>query len=127
MESLKKDSGRQVDYETLVVKFQVERWWKGEVTTEIILLTSETKNSDGTGSNSGCDYSFKKGESYLIYANGKGSQLRTDACSRTKLLTKAEVDLKILGEGKEPVEKKNEPNKSLDVRAKQLLFMNIFR
>jgi len=125
MESLKKDSGRQVDYETLVVKFQVERWWKGEVTTEIILLTSETKNSDGTGSNSGCDYSFKKGESYLIYANGKVSQLRTDACSRTKLLTKAEADLKILGEGKEPVEKKNEPNNSMDVRAKQRLSFNV--
>jgi hypothetical protein len=117
MESQKDDSGNRIDYETKIVKFQVERWWKGEPVSEIFLVTDNTKNSDGTGSGSSCDYHFKEGESYLVYAQGKKSELRTHSCSETKLLTKAEEDLKILGEGKEPVEKKDEPNKSLEVRA----------
>ena len=37
LEPLKRDSGGQFDYETLVVKFQVERWWKGEASTELFL------------------------------------------------------------------------------------------
>ena len=120
MESLKKYLGKDFEYETKVVKFQVERWWKGEATTEVFLATDETKNSDGTGSGSSCDYHFKEGETYLVYANGKGNELRTHACARTRLLSKTE-DLKILGEGKEPVEKKDEPNKSMDVRQIQRL------
>lgn len=122
MESRKKDSGKHIDYETLIVEFQVERWWKGEATSEIFLVTGNTRNSDGTGSSSGCDYSFKEGESYLVYAYGKEDELRTSSCARTKLLTNAEEDLRILGEGKEPVEKKNEPNKPLDVNGKRRLF-----
>ncbi len=126
MESLKKDSGKHVDYETMIVKFQVERWWKGEATTEVFLVTDETKNSDGTGSGSSCDYHFKEGESYLVYAYGKENELRTHACTRTRLLNITE-DVKILGEGKEPVEKKDEPNNSMDVRAKQRLCYRVVR
>ncbi len=101
MVSRDKDADTQIDYETLIVKFQVERWWKGEAAKEIFLITDEIKNSDGTGSGSSCDYHFKEGESYLVYAYGKDGELRTYACTRTRVLTKTE-DLKILGEGKEP-------------------------
>jgi hypothetical protein len=48
MESRRKDSGEKIEYETLVVKFRVERWWKGEATTEVVLATYKTKKSDGT-------------------------------------------------------------------------------
>jgi hypothetical protein len=120
MELIEKQTGKRVDYETMVVKFQVERWWKGEAPSEIFLVTTRTKNADGTSSSSSCDYDFKEHESYLIYATGEKRELRTNFCMRTRQLTKAEEDLKILGEGKEPVENKDEPNKSLDVRAKQL-------
>ena len=110
METLEKDSGKHIEYETKIVKFQVERWWKGEATSEIFLQTLETKNSDGTGSNSSCDYHFKEGESYLVYAFGKENALQTHACARTRPLT-ANKDLKILGEGKEPLKRKDETNK----------------
>ncbi len=126
MESRKKDLGKDFEYETKVVRFQAERWWKGEATTEVFLVTDETKNSDGTGSGSSCDYHFKEGESYLVYAYGKEGELRTHACARTRLLNKTE-DIKILGEGKEPVEKKDEPNNSMDVRAKQRLCLGVVR
>ena len=114
MESLNKKSGKHIEYETKVVKFQVERWWKVEATTEVFLATDETKNADGTANNSSCNYKFKEGESYLVYAYGKENELRTHACTRTRLLNNTE-DVKILGEGKEPVHKKDEPNKAADV------------
>ena len=121
IESREKETGKHVDYETKIVRFQVERWWKGEAATEVFLVTDETKNSDGTATGSSCDYHFKESESYLVYAYGKENELRTHACTRTRLLNKTE-DVKILGEGKEPVENKGEPNNSMDVRAKQPFF-----
>ncbi len=124
MESRIKDSGKHIDWETLVVKFQVERWWKGEAALEIFLVTDETKNSDGTVTNSSCNYKFKEGESYLVYAYGKESELRTNVCSGTGALAEAKEVLEILGEGKEPVEKKDEPNKLLDVRAGAATFLS---
>ena len=110
-----------IDYETKVVKFQVGQWWKGETPREIFLVTDETRNADGTASNSSCNYDFKEGESYLVFAYGKENELRTNSCSRTQPLNKADEYLKILGEGKEPLENNDEPNKSMDVRAKQRL------
>jgi hypothetical protein len=98
-----------IEYETRVLIFQVERGWKGETTSKMFLATDRIRNADGTGSGSSCDYDFEKGETYLIYAYGKENELRTDYCTRTELLTKAEEDLKILGEGKEPVDRKDEP------------------
>ncbi len=108
------------------VKFQVERWWKGEATTEVFLITSETKKSDGTSSRSSCDSNFKEGESYLVYAYGKENKLRTHVCMRTRRLTENK-DLEILGKGKEPIEKKDEPNKSLDVRRGSFPHKNVHR
>ncbi|HEV2707683.1 MAG TPA: hypothetical protein VGV59_17325 [Pyrinomonadaceae bacterium] len=106
-----KEDASQTDYETLVVKIQVEQWWKGDVPAEVVLLTSTTKNADGTMSVSSCDYHFRQGESYLIFAVGKEDAYRTSDCLRTKKLAQAEEELKILGEGKEPVEKKDEPDR----------------
>lgn len=119
MESVKKDSGKHIDYETLIVKFQVEQWWKGKPTSDIFLVTDETKNSDGTASNSSCNYKFKEGECYLIYAYGKENELRTDNCAGTKPFNQAREDLKILGKGKVSV-KRRISRQSLDMIIKQL-------
>lgn len=104
-----KRTGKPIEYETLVVKVQVEKWWKGDVPTEIFLITDETKNADGTTSVSSCNYRFSKDESYLIFAGGKENEYRTNNCSRTQKMAEAEKDLKILGEGKEPIENKDDP------------------
>ena len=71
--------------------------------TVVFLITRETRNSDGSGGSTDCEYPFKIGETYLVYANGKENELRTSLCSRTSPLTLAEEDLRILGEGKEPI------------------------
>jgi hypothetical protein len=104
-----------IDYETKVVKFQVEQWWKGQVPKEIFLVTDETKNADGTESISSCNFNYKEGESYLVFAYGKENELRKMACSRTQQFNRAKEELKILGEGKKPAEKKDDPNKPMDV------------
>lgn len=107
MESRIKSIGKNIEYETLVIKFQVDRRWKGEATKEIFLVTDQTKNSDGTQSSTSCDIYFKIGENYLIYGYGKIDELRTSPCSRTNLLEKTK-DLEILGKGKSPKQNKSE-------------------
>jgi hypothetical protein len=115
-----------IDYETKVVKFQVERWWKAETPRNTFLVTDETKNADGTGSGSGCDYKFEKGKSYLVYAYRKEGHLRTDSCSRTQTLIDAGEDIRILGEGKEHVDEKIEPINSIDVTRKTAMILRHF-
>lgn len=85
-----------------------------ERTGEVFLVTYSTRDANGTSMRPSCDYNLKEGESYLIYASGKQNKLRTNHCMRTRRLTKADEDLKRLGEGKEPVEMKDKPNKPLN-------------
>ncbi len=89
-------------YEVLVLKFQVEKSWKGAPKQEIVLLTDQVKFSDGSTAVSDCDLSFEEGNRYLIYAYGKENEIQTSACSRTARLKKAKKDLKLLGAGKKP-------------------------
>jgi hypothetical protein len=91
-------SGNPTEVELFVVRFKVERWWKGNNTDEVILYTNKFRTFDGYEKIFSCDYSFKEGERYLVYAYEFEEQLHTDICTRTKLLEKAEDDLKELGE-----------------------------
>ena len=125
MDERAKETGMVIEYETLVIKVRVNQWWKGKPPTEVYLLTSSTRNADGTSLRNSCDYTFHKGETYLIFATQfntkKDNEYRTSDCLRTRKLSAADGDLKFLGEGKKLLENKDEPNKSMDVRAKQLL------
>lgn len=109
MDEQAKATGKFIDYETLVIKVRIEQSWKGNVPTEIFLLTYTTKNADGTGSYLSCDFNFLKDETYVIFANGKENEYRTNSCSGTRKLNEAEKDLEILGEGRKPIEIVNEP------------------
>ena len=44
-----------------------------------------------------CGYSFKEGQEYLVYAEGK--KMKVTYCGRTTLLSKASADLEVLGNG----------------------------
>ena len=50
---------------------------------------------------SACGYPFEEGQEYLVYAYGK-QDLKVDACSETKQLSKADEDLALLGNGEKP-------------------------
>ena len=124
MDEQAKETGKTIDYETLVVKVRVNQWWKGKPPSEIYILTSKTRDSDGTSTESSCGYTFNKGGTYLIFATKyntkKANEYPTSDCLRTRKLSSADKDLKILGEGKKPSENKDDPNKSMDMRTKLL-------
>ncbi|HEX8289632.1 MAG TPA: hypothetical protein VF556_16735 [Pyrinomonadaceae bacterium] len=112
------------DYETKVVKFQVKQWWKGEAPREIFLVTQEMRIADGSIIESSCNYRFKEDESYLVFAYGKENELGTNNCSVMQPLNKDDEYLKILGEGKEPLVKKDEPNNLRDASDTAILLMS---
>ncbi|MFT3745028.1 MAG: hypothetical protein QM785_12135 [Pyrinomonadaceae bacterium] len=94
----------KLTYETKVIKFQVDRWWKAGLSPTVEILTNETKGSDGFGTSSGCDYNFTKGETYIVFASGSSSALRTSSCSRTtstKVAWYSEI-LDLIGPGTAP-------------------------
>ena len=86
----------------LVVRFEVERWWKGSSQNEVVLYTSEMKLADGTTWFMAEDYRFQIGEKYLVYAFGSSEQLQTNVCTRTAKWEEAKGDLQELGEGRVP-------------------------
>ena len=106
----KDDQGRDIEWETKFVKFKAERWWAGEPATEVFLATDEGRSSTGIGSASSCDFYFEVGKTYLVYAHRDRNAFRTHSCTRTSLLSNTK-DLQVLGVGKEPVKKKDQPEK----------------
>lgn len=77
------------------VKFQVDRFWKGVASRDVVV---------GTWSNGAmCGYGFQEGENYLVYAHiDSQGRLQTSLCSRTRLEADADEDLSVLGEGQIP-------------------------
>ena len=64
--------GKNREYEVLVYRFAVTRWYKGDSSTrEAILVTDNVRYLDyGTESIPDCGLGFKANEDYLIYAYG---------------------------------------------------------
>jgi 5-hydroxyisourate hydrolase-like protein (transthyretin family) len=71
-----------------VVRFRVEKSWRGEVAGEVQVRT-------GTGGGD-CGYNFERGVTYLVYANVREGRLSTGICNRTKPLAEAGEDLAYL-------------------------------
>ncbi len=76
------------------MQFKVLEGWKGVTKKEVWLTQSPSSN---------CDYHFKKGSDYLVYAYApqdkkKSEILGTSICTRTRELAKANDDIVELGE-----------------------------
>ncbi len=93
---------KKVEQEILVLKFQVERWWKGNYTREVKIVTDQMKSSDGSQTITDCDFPFQLGKRYLVFTYSDENDLKTNACTRTKAMEKAAEDLKALGRGRKP-------------------------
>jgi hypothetical protein len=80
------ETGPAIGYETMVVLFTVDRWWKGDLANTIVIATGETRNADGTASSNSCEFHFEKGKNYLVFAGfDKAAALpRTNSCSLTQ-------------------------------------------
>ena len=84
--------------ERLYVKLKVDRWWKGSGNNEVILRTSTVYFPNGTSKQFGEEFFFNTYQNYLVYAFYYKGALGTSECTRTRELSKADEDLKELGE-----------------------------
>lgn len=93
--AVKRESGSDevmdVELEFVTVKFRVEKSWKGQPTSEVIVRTA--------GNSAACGFAFKTGKRYLVYAHSNGNGLRTSICSRTAA---GSADAKYLNKIKKP-------------------------
>jgi hypothetical protein len=75
------------------VRFKVEHSWKQVRTNQLVIRTGR-----GGGD---CGYRFEVGERYLVYAYGSDvPAFETNICQRTRKLTDAQDDLKLLGKSR---------------------------
>jgi hypothetical protein len=75
------------------VTLAVDRYWKGNVTEEILIFTA-----------GGCAAHFEVGREYLVFAYIRSGEdhLYTDVCMQTRLVKYSAYDLKRLGLAKKP-------------------------
>ena len=78
--------------DSMLVRFDVMRVWKGPKKDTLTLTTTRSEFS----------YRFEVGRAYLVYASGSPDALNTGPCWRTRLLSGAQDDLDGLGEGEAP-------------------------
>jgi hypothetical protein len=79
-------------FEQRHVRLKVLRVWKGKVSETITVVTG--------GGGPDCSYEFEIGAAYLVYAYpSRRGGLYATSCSRTRLLGKAEEDMRELGPG----------------------------
>ena len=88
--------------EPLVVKIKVHKFWKGEITSEVIVQTA--------GNSAMCGFNFKAGMRYTIYAYDTGSGLQATICSRTAA---SNADAKYMNKVKKPKEILKSPKEKI--------------
>ncbi|HBB87140.1 MAG TPA: hypothetical protein DC047_05955 [Blastocatellia bacterium] len=87
-------SGEVVALDILTVKFRVITMWKGDALEEFTMSTGTVKLGEDLYRSSSCDYSFKVGEKYLVYARwAENNQLIALSCTRTRVLSNELPDL----------------------------------
>lgn len=92
-------TGEVIGLDTFKVKFKVDKIWKGDFGDDIVMRTGAVDVGGGLVSSSSCDYSFKHGEKYLVFAYGDtAAEIQARACTRTKELGRAEQEIKDLDE-----------------------------
>lgn len=73
------------------VHFELAQVWKGPYQS---ILTVRTNDSSAA-----CGFEFVQDQDYMVYAYGEMNDLQVSLCSRTRPLSVAEEDLKLLGPG----------------------------
>ena len=73
--------------------FRVDKFWKGDGAKQVDIFVYQTARYQPP---------FREGGQFLVYAHDVDGQLSVARCSRNKLLTNAEDDLRELGAGKTP-------------------------
>jgi len=83
-------TGEVIELEENKVKFKVEKFWKGELIDEIVMVI-QRKKDDGRYVRTSCDYYYELGEKLLVYAYGTAEELTTYQCTRTTPFKRVEI------------------------------------
>ena len=86
-------SGEVVELDIYNVKFKIAKLWKGDPTDEITMSTGRVKIDETHTRSSSCDYGFKSGERYLVYARKFEAGWVAYKCTGTKPLANAGRDI----------------------------------
>jgi hypothetical protein len=79
------------------VTLKIDKLWKGGLGGRVVMRTGAIKGEGGLYSVSSCDYSFTRGEKYLIFAYGDAAEtMQARACTRTRVLARAEAEVEQL-------------------------------
>ncbi len=83
------------------LKFEVKRIWKGKNQTEVFFTSGNYLDSSKLGNNQDyfvddCAYSFRVGETYLVYAETENGEYYVSKCGRTQILTDTTQDVEVL-------------------------------
>lgn len=105
-------NGEVIQLDEFKVAFRVGKVWKGATVEEITMSTGAIDNGDGTIILTSCDYNFKMGEKYLVYATGSGEKMQTYKCTGTGELKNSEDRIRFL---QEIIRKKKKPLKVVKV------------
>ena len=90
-------AGEVIALDLLNVRFRIITIWKGDNLDEFVMSTGTSKFAADLYQSSSCDYNFKIGEKYLVYARyGEDNQLRAVECSGTKFFSLAATDIPVL-------------------------------
>ncbi len=90
-------SGEVIARDMLTVKFRIITMWKGDALDEFTMSTGTVKLGEDSYRSSSCDYNFKVGEKYLVYARwAENNQLIAQSCTRTTVLSKGQLDFQEL-------------------------------
>lgn len=84
------------DADPLLVRFEVDKTWKGVTQSQVLVSTA--------GEYTSCGFEFTENNEYLVYAMEVDGELNVTLCSRTSLLSSATEDIKVLSTGEEPTE-----------------------
>lgn len=93
------NAGQVFTNEIKKVTLRVAESWKGTNARELVVYTPVNSAM--------CGYNFVQGETYLVYASEVGTvrktkELHTNLCTRTRVLSRAQEDLRALGHGTKP-------------------------
>jgi hypothetical protein len=83
-------SGRVVWLDQIIARIQVDKMWKGEDRSEIVMRTGTLVTAGGFMSVSE-RLTYSVGQQYVIYASGSLDQLNARDCSHSGLLVDSEV------------------------------------
>lgn len=76
-------SGEVLTVDVLKVTFKVDRMWKGKQRAELTMSTGTKMVKEGMTTSTSCDYGFRAGEKYLVYAKMIEGDLQTFKCTGT--------------------------------------------